>query len=165
MIEFENLLEQAENNPDDQQLIATLLVKSGQTNLAKLPVVKQERFYNLLAYVFANLVTGPHNALQTALQRALTQPQVLEFFWQRMEESHSFSDMLEQNAAAPVILALLCTHEDQDIAKRSAIALAYTRNEGAYAMLRRWQSDPMNKKLAKAAEIALAYFDEIAAGE
>jgi hypothetical protein len=161
-MDIESLLEKVEQAPENGALVATLLVRTSQLDLEKLPEEQQERLYNLLAYVFANMQSGPHNALQTALQKALTQPPVLEFFWRKMEQSAGFGDMLEKNAAAPVILALLCSHDDNEIARRAAIALAFTRSEGAFEMLKRWQADGMNKRLVRAAEVALPYFMDYA---
>ena len=86
-MDFETLLAKAEKNPDDGALIASLLVRSAQVKVETLPDSQQERVYNLFAFVFANLESGPHNALQTALQRALSQPAVLEFYLRRMEAS------------------------------------------------------------------------------
>jgi hypothetical protein len=158
-MDFETLLAQAEKNPDDGALIASLLVRSAQVNVETLPDSEQERVYNLFAFVFANLESGPHNALQTALQRALSQPAVLEFYLRRMEASADFLDMLQNNAAAPVILALLCSHDDSKIAEKAAIALAYTGSELAYNMLTRWLNEGTNKKLVRAAQVALPYFE------
>ena len=83
-MEFETLLELAERNPGDGSLIARLLIQSAQVDVAHLPEDEQGRLYNLLAHAFATLAGGPHNALQTALQRALTQPAVLEYFERQM---------------------------------------------------------------------------------
>jgi hypothetical protein len=157
-MDFEALLELAERNPDDGSLIARLLVHSAQIDASRLPDEQQGRLYNLLAHVFATLATGPHNALQTALQRALTQPAVLEYFERQMEETGDFWNMLENNRAAPVILALLCTHDDPAIAQKAALALGYTGSGLAHDMLQRWLEEGANKKLIRAAELALPYF-------
>jgi hypothetical protein len=157
-MEIETLLERAEQDPDNGTLIGTLLVKSAQLDIERLPEHLQERLYNLFAYAFVNVASGPHNALQTALQRALLQPAVMEYFWRRMEASKGFVDMLEKNAAAPVLLALLCTHDDLDIARKAAMALGYTGSRIAYDMLQRWLAEGNNKKLIRAAEIALPFF-------
>jgi hypothetical protein len=156
---FESLLDQAEQNPDSGPLIASLLIQSAQVNLNMLPEAQQERLYNLLAYVFANGANGPHNALQAALQRVLTQPPVLEYFQRRMEASGNYLEMLENNPAAPVILALLCSHDEPEIAERAAIALAYTGSQMAYEMLQRWLTDSTNRRLQRAAQVALPYFE------
>src|SRR5260370_36507210 len=158
-MDFETLLAKAEKNPDDGALIASLLVRSAQVNVETLPDLQQERVYNLFAFVFANLESGPHNALQTALQRALSQPAVLEFFQRRMEASANFLDMLQNNAAAPVILALLCSHDDPKIAEKAAIALAYTGSELAYNMLTRWLNEGTNKKLVRPPKVGLPHFE------
>jgi hypothetical protein len=157
-MDFEALLELAEHNPDDGSLIARLLVQSAQVEVSLLPDELQGRLYNLLAYVFATQASGPHNALQTALQRALTQPAVLEYFERQMEQTGDFWDMLANNRAAPVILALLCTHDDPAIAQKAALALGYTGSGLAHEMLQRWLEEGANKKLVRAAELALPYF-------
>jgi hypothetical protein len=157
-MEFEALLELAERDPDDGSLIAGLLIQSAQIDVSRLPEDKQGRLYNLLAQVFANLASGPHNALQMGLQRALTQPAVLEYFERQMTASGDFWQMLEQNESAPVILALLCTHDDPAIAEEAALALGYTGSHPAYDMLQRWLAEGTNKKLVRAAELALPYF-------
>lgn len=158
-MDFDGLLEQAERDPEDGNLIAALLVQHARLDPDSLSEYQQERLYNLLAYVFTNLEGGSHNALHAALQRALIQPAVLEYFERRMRESGDFSAMLETNPAAPVILALLCSHDDPEIAHKAALALAYTGSTLAYHMLQRWMSDVTNKKLYHAAELALPYFD------
>jgi CheY-like chemotaxis protein len=157
-MQFEALLSQAEQNPDDGKLIAALLIQSGHVDMESLPEAEQERLYNLLAYTFSTVANGPFNALQAALQRALTQPPVLAYFQRRMEASADFLDMMQNNPAAPVILALLCTHEDERIAQKAAIALGYSGNQFAYDMLQRWQLETSNKKLQRAAQLALPYF-------
>ncbi len=157
-MEFEALLERAERNPGDGSLIARLLVQGAQVDASRLPDELQGRLYNLLAYVFATLEGGPHNALQTALQRALTQPAVLEYFERQMEATGDFWNMLENNKAAPVILALMCTHDDPAIAEKAALALGYTGSQLAYDMLQRWLVEGANRKLVHAAELAMPYF-------
>src|SRR4051812_36370862 len=157
-MDLEALIEKAEQNLEDGKLIATLLIRAAQVDPETLPEQLQERLYNLYAYVFANKAGGSHNALQTALQRALVQPPVIEYFQRRMEASTDFVDMLENNPAAPVILALLCTHDDPVIAERAAIALGYSGSTLAYAMLQRWLEEGTNRKLVRAAELALPYF-------
>ena len=159
-MELEALLELAEARPDDGTLVASLLVHSAQIDIQSLPEPEQERLYNLFAYVFAMVATAPHSALQAALQRVLTQPYVLEYFQRRMEASAGFDDMLENNPAAPIILALLCSHDDPVIAEGAAIALSYTGSRLAYDMLQRWLHDNTNRKLARTAEFALAYFQD-----
>jgi len=159
-MELEALLELAEARPDDGSLVASLLVQSAQIDIQGLPEEEQERIYNLFAYVFATVATAPHSALQAALQRALTQPNVLEYFERRMEASADFDDMMENNPAAPIILALLTTHDDPEIAEGAAIALSYTGSRVAYDMLQRWLHDGTNQKLSRAAEFALAYFQD-----
>ena len=159
-MEFESLLELAEERPDDGTLVASLLVHSAQVDMQSLPEDEQERLYNLFAYVFATVATGPHSALQAALQRALTQPFVLEYFQRRMEASAGFDDMMENNPAAPIILALLCSHDDPAIAEGAAIALSYTGSRVAYDMLQRWLNDNSNKRLSRAAELALSYYQD-----
>src|SRR5260221_3449578 len=158
-MDFDAVLEQAERNYFDSQLIATLLVQSAQVDIENLPEAQKERLYNLLASAFFDLASSPHNALQAALQRALTQPWVMEYLQRRMEASADFLDMLQNNAAAPVILALLCSHDDPKIAEKAAIALGYTGSELAYNMLTRWLNEGTNKKLVRAAQIALPYFE------
>lgn len=160
-MKLELLLDEAERNPEDRTLVASLLIQSAQDGLETLPEEQQARLYNLLAYIFANNLAGnSYSALQTALQRALTQPPVLEYFQQRMEQSIDFGEMLKNHAATPIILALLCAHDDEDIARQAAIALAYTGNEVAYNMLQRWLTEG-NKRLVRAAEVALPYFAEL----
>ena len=110
---------------------------------------------------FFDLASSPHNALQAALQRVLTQPWVMEYLQRQMEASANFLDMLQNNTAAPVVLALLCTHDDEAIAEKAAIALGYSGSRIAYDMLQRWQSDGTNKKLVRAAELALPHFSAI----
>ena len=158
-MDFDDLLEQAEHDPEDGNLIAALLVQRTRLEPDGLSEAQQERLYNLLAYVFTSLESGPHNALHAALQRALIQPPVLEYFERRMRASGDFSAMLETNPAAPVILALLCSHDDQEIAHKAALALGYTGSTLAFHMLQRWLSDVTNKRLYHAAELALPYFD------
>ena len=75
-----------------------------------------------------------------------------------MEAMGDFWEMLEQNRAAPVILALLCTHDDTAIAEKAALALGYTGSGLAHDMLLRWLDERANKKLVRAAELALPYF-------
>ena len=158
-MDFDGLLEQAEQDPEDGNLIAALLIQQARLEPDSLTEPQQERLYNLLTYVFTNLESGPHNALHAALQRALIQPNVLEYFERRMRESGDFSVMLETNPAAPIILALLCSHDDPEIAHKAALALGYTGSSLAYHMLQRWMSDVTNKRLYHAAELALPYFD------
>jgi hypothetical protein len=155
---FDDVLEQAERNYFDSRLIATLLVQSSQVEIENLPDEKKERLYNLLASAFFDLASSTHNALQAALQRALTQPWVMEYLQHQMEASANFLDMLQNNAAAPVVLALLCSHDDEAIAQKAAIALGYSGSQIAYDMLQRWQMEGNNKKLVRAAELALPYF-------
>ncbi len=160
-MDFDAVLEQAERNYFDSRLIATLLVQSAQVDIENLPEAQKERLYNLLASAFFDLASSPHNALQAALQRALTQPWVMEYLQRQMEASADFLDMLQNNAAAPVVLALLCTHDDPAIAERAAIALGYSGSRIAHDMLQRWLTDRTNKKLVRAAELALPYFSAI----
>jgi hypothetical protein len=81
-----------------------------------------------------------------------------------MEQSTDFGEMLQNHAATPIILALLCAHDDESIARQAAVALAYTGNEVAYNMLQRWLTEGTsgtNKRLVRAAEVALPYFAEL----
>jgi hypothetical protein len=160
-MEFSDVLEQAEQHYFDSKLIATLLVQSAQIDIESLPESTKERLYNLLASAFFDLASSPHNALQAALQRALTQPWVMAYLQRQMEASSDFLAMLQNNAAAPVVLALLCTHDDEAIAQRAAIALGYSGSRVGYDMLQRWRTDGTNKKLVRAAELALPYFTAI----
>lgn len=160
-MDFEALLEQAERDPADGKLIATLLIQSTRLD-ASLSDEQRERLYNLFAYVFTTLEGSSHDALHTALQRALLQPAVLEYFQRQMESSPDMLETVRTNVAAPVILALLCTHDDPKIAHRAALALGYTGSRLAYEMLLRWQAEGTNKKLVQAAELALPYFNESA---
>jgi hypothetical protein len=157
-MDFEALLDRAEREPGNGGLIANLLIQTAQIDMTSLPEEEQARLYNLMAYVFANMGSGPHNALQTALQRALSQPPVLEYFQRRMEASADFVEMLQNNPAAPVILALLCTHDDPQIAEKAAIAVGYSGSRLAYDMFQRWLAEGTSKKLSRAAELALPYF-------
>ncbi|HLY27637.1 MAG TPA: hypothetical protein VKQ72_14930 [Aggregatilineales bacterium] len=159
LLDFDELLSETEYDPDNRELVGALLIRSAQIDPTTLTEAQQERLYTVLAYVFVNVAGGSHNALQAALQRALTQPAVLEYFERRVEASTDFMDMLENNPAAPVILALLCGHEDDEIAEKAALALGYTGNRNVYRMLKRWLSEGTNKRLVRAAEIALPYFD------
>src|SRR5262245_38990738 len=118
-MDFDELLEQAEQDPEDGNLIAALLIQQARLEPDGLTENQMARLYNLLAYVFTTLEGGPHNALHAALQRALIQPPVLEYFERRMEESGDFNAMLENNPAAPIILALLCSHDDPEIAHKA----------------------------------------------
>src|SRR5262249_10080990 len=106
-MDFESLLEQAERDPDDGNLIAALLIQHARLDAQSLSESLEERLYNLLPYVFTTLESRDHNALHAALQRALIQPPVLHYFERRMEASGDFGVMLESNPAAPIILALL----------------------------------------------------------
>ncbi len=160
LLDFDSLLSETEYDPDNKQLVGALLIRSAQIDAATLSESQQERLFNLLAYVFVNIAGGAHNALQAALQRALTQPAVLEYFEHRVEASTDFVQMLENNPAAPVILALLCGHDDPEIAEKAALALGYTKSHMAYDMLQRWLTEGTNKKLVRAAELALPYFDD-----
>lgn len=158
-LDFETLLDKAEHDPEDGTLIAALLIQHARLEPDSLSESQQERLYNLLAYVFTTLESRDHNALHTALQRVLIQAPVLEYFERRMRASGDFREMLQTNPAAPIILALLCSHDDPEIAEKAAIALGYTGSPLAFSMLRRWLSDPANKRLHQAAELALPYFD------
>ncbi len=158
LMDFDELLGATEQDPENRELVGALLIRSAQVDLDSLPEGQQERLYNLLAYVFVQSVGGTHSALQAALQRALTQPAVLAYFERRVEASANFVQMLENNPAAPIILALLCGHDDPEIAEKAALALGYTNSQMAYEMLQRWLAEGTNKKLVRAAELALPYF-------
>jgi hypothetical protein len=157
-MDLEALIERAEQFPEDGKLIANLLIRAAHADAQTLPEEVQERLYNVYAYVFATNASGSFSAIQTALQRALTQPPVIEYFQRRMEASTDFFEMLNNNPAAPVLLALLCTHDDPEIAERAAMALGYSGSTLAHGMLQRWLDEGSNKKLVRAAQIALPYF-------